>query len=314
MRGIKGEAAEINSLAQGIARLNNEITAGIARRRPAAERPARSARRADRRAVAEDFRERRRPGRRHGQRIHRQRPAAGARRGRRNQLTTVQIRSIRRSCSMRCRRRAPWTSRNISGGTLGGLLDWRSEMLDPARNELGRIGVALSDVVNAQHREGMDLTGALGGDFFASAAREVLDNGQHRHRHGHRDAHRRRRAHRPRLHPRDHRHAAGSCGDPGHGRGGAMTGTGTAADPFVADGLSDRGRRRSRRGDPFLIRPTRGAITDMSVPITDPSRIAAAAPIRTAADTANTGTGTISPGEVLDAECAAARSRHDRVH
>src|SRR5690242_7542869 len=28
-------------------------------------------------------------------------------------------------------------SRVISGGTIGGLLDWRSQMLDPARNELG---------------------------------------------------------------------------------------------------------------------------------------------------------------------------------
>jgi len=57
-------------------------------------------------------------------------------------------------------------SRVASGGTLGGLLDWRSQMLDPARNELGRIGVAITNQVNAQHREGMDLTGALGGNFF----------------------------------------------------------------------------------------------------------------------------------------------------
>ena len=57
-------------------------------------------------------------------------------------------------------------SRVVSGGTLGGLLDWRSQMLDPARNELGRIGVAIATQVNAQHREGMDLTGAMGGNFF----------------------------------------------------------------------------------------------------------------------------------------------------
>ena len=57
-------------------------------------------------------------------------------------------------------------SRSVSGGTLGGLLDWRREMLDPARNELGRITLAVASQVNAQHREGMDLTGALGGDFF----------------------------------------------------------------------------------------------------------------------------------------------------
>ncbi len=57
-------------------------------------------------------------------------------------------------------------SRSVSGGELGGLLDWRKQMLDPARNELGRITLAVASQVNAQHREGMDLTGALGGNFF----------------------------------------------------------------------------------------------------------------------------------------------------
>ena len=71
----------------------------------------------------------------------------------------------------------------ISGGTLGGLLDWRSQMLDPARNELGRIGVAIATQVNAQHREGMDLTGALGGNFFNIGAVDG-DAGHGQHRHG----------------------------------------------------------------------------------------------------------------------------------
>ncbi|HEV7609271.1 MAG TPA: flagellar hook-associated protein FlgK, partial [Steroidobacteraceae bacterium] len=66
-------------------------------------------------------------------------------------------------------------SRGVSGGTLGGLLDWRREMLEPARNELGRISLAISSQVNAQHREGMDLTGALGGDFFSVGGVGVTD-------------------------------------------------------------------------------------------------------------------------------------------
>ena len=43
----------------------------------------------------------------------------------------------------------------------------------------------------------------------------------------------------------------------------------------------------------------------MSVAITDPSRVAAAAPIRTSAASTNTGTGTVTPGEVLDPTNAA---------
>ena len=65
-------------------------------------------------------------------------------------------------------------SSSVSGGTLGGLMDFRREMLDPARNELGRIAVALTSVANAQHREGMDLQGDMGGDLFLVGAVEVL--------------------------------------------------------------------------------------------------------------------------------------------
>ena len=60
---------------------------------------------------------------------------------------------------------------NISGGTLGGMLQFRNAMLDPAHNALGRMSVGLAQVVNEQHRAGIDLNGQLGGDFFASAKR-----------------------------------------------------------------------------------------------------------------------------------------------
>src|SRR3954467_3807716 len=65
-------------------------------------------------------------------------------------------------------------SRSVSGGALGGLLDWRQQMLDPARNELGRITLAVASQVNDVHREGMDLTGALGGNFFNVGAVGVV--------------------------------------------------------------------------------------------------------------------------------------------
>ena len=43
----------------------------------------------------------------------------------------------------------------------------------------------------------------------------------------------------------------------------------------------------------------------MSVAVTDASRIAAAAPVRASAATTNTGTGTVTQGEVLDPTNAA---------
>jgi len=56
---------------------------------------------------------------------------------------------------------------SLSGGTLGGTLSFRTQVLDPTRNALGRISVGLASVMNTQHRSGMDLNGNLGGDFFA---------------------------------------------------------------------------------------------------------------------------------------------------
>ena len=55
----------------------------------------------------------------------------------------------------------------LTGGALGGLLEFRSRMLDPARQSLGQTAVAFVQQFNQQHASGMDLNGELGGDFFA---------------------------------------------------------------------------------------------------------------------------------------------------
>ena len=199
-------------------------------------------------------------------------------------------------------------SSTLSGGTLGGALDFRREMLDPVRNQLGQIAVGVASVVNAKQRQGMDLQGALGTDLFA-------------------------------LGPVGVQSAAGNAGSAtlsvtrtsigaltasdyimeynGSGwtarradTGAAvpLAGAGTVASPFVADGLSVVVGGTPAAGDSFKVTPTSGAIQGMSVLISDPSRIAAAAPIRTGFATANAGTGTISAGEVLDATNPALRS------
>ena len=56
----------------------------------------------------------------------------------------------------------------IKGGTLGGLLSYRSEALDAVQNELGRLAVGLAMSVNDQHAEGYDLNGNPGTDEFFS--------------------------------------------------------------------------------------------------------------------------------------------------
>jgi flagellar hook-associated protein 1 len=54
----------------------------------------------------------------------------------------------------------------LSGGKLGASLDARDDMLDPASNNLGRMALSIAETVNAVHRQGMTLDGALGGDLF----------------------------------------------------------------------------------------------------------------------------------------------------
>ncbi|NLO79816.1 MAG: flagellar hook-associated protein FlgK [Xanthomonadaceae bacterium] len=60
-------------------------------------------------------------------------------------------------------------SRQISGGALGGMLDFRRESLDPLRNELGLTARALIMQFNAQHAQGVSFDGGqarAGGEFF----------------------------------------------------------------------------------------------------------------------------------------------------
>ena len=65
----------------------------------------------------------------------------------------------------------------LSGGSLGGLLNFRSQLLDPSKNALGRVAIGMASAVNTQHRLGMDLKGALGGDMFTVASpQDVLSS------------------------------------------------------------------------------------------------------------------------------------------
>ncbi|GHT83599.1 flagellar hook-associated protein FlgK [Betaproteobacteria bacterium] len=67
--------------------------------------------------------------------------------------------------------------RVLSGGQLGGLLDFRREGLDPAQNRLGLIAATMAMAVNNQHKLGVDLDGALGLDFFKISSPRVLPLG-----------------------------------------------------------------------------------------------------------------------------------------
>jgi flagellar hook-associated protein 1 FlgK len=54
----------------------------------------------------------------------------------------------------------------VTGGTLGGLLRYRSDVLQPAANELGRLAVVASDQINTQLNQGVDANGNFGANLF----------------------------------------------------------------------------------------------------------------------------------------------------
>ena len=188
----------------------------------------------------------------------------------------------------------------VTGGSLGGALDFRRQMLDPARNDLGRISAALVSSVNQQQRQGIDLHGALGSDLFTVGAAVTLQSATNTGNASLLAV----RGDLAALKNYDlvlQKNAAGwSATRVDTGAAVALTGTGTNVDPLVVNGVSVTVSGVAAAGDRFLIRPTREAVAGLTVAVNSPSDIAAAAPIRATAAAANTGQATTTLGEVLD--------------
>lgn len=188
----------------------------------------------------------------------------------------------------------------LSGGEIGGALDFRREMLAPARANLGRIALALTDTFNTLHRNGMDRGGALGADFFAVPAPQALPastntgtaaasvsvvdlSGVQATRY-----------------ELTYNGSAYQLARADNGAAVTMTGSGTVLDPFLADGLALVLSGAPASGDRISIRAVDDVPGNLRLLVTDADRIAAAAPTRTRAALANTGGAEISAGTVVD--------------
>lgn len=64
----------------------------------------------------------------------------------------------------------------MSGGVIGGVLDFQSEVQRPAQNEIGRMAAVLASSFNELHREGYDLNGNTGKDFFNYSGPAVVSS------------------------------------------------------------------------------------------------------------------------------------------
>jgi flagellar hook-associated protein 1 len=188
----------------------------------------------------------------------------------------------------------------ISGGELGGLLSARSQVLDPARNAIGQVSVAVSTIVNQQQQSGMDLTGAQGQAMFTVGGVQVLpDSGNTGSA-----ALTVTRGALSSLTADDYKlqYSGGSwtLTDVTTGQAVAMTGSGTAGSPFQAAGLSIVTSGAPAANDSFLIQPTAAATAGFGVSLTDPAQIAAASLVQGTAGAANTGGATVTGAGVTD--------------
>ena len=193
-------------------------------------------------------------------------------------------------------------SSSITSGDLGGLLAARAQVINPALGQLGQVATALSQTVNSQQSQGLDLNGNLGANIFSvgtplatsssknadavTASVSVNANGLG--------------ALTSDSYVLSFQGGAPSLTDTTTGVSVTPTGAGTAASPYVANGVSIVLSGAPAASDQFLIQPTATAASNINVVMTNPSQIAAAGAIVTAAAGTNSGAATISSGTVLD--------------
>ncbi len=175
----------------------------------------------------------------------------------------------------------------VSGGSLGGLLQFRRETLDSTQNELGRIAITMAEAFNAQHKKGADLAGAPGEDFFSlkfpiPALADERNSGTAQFSIEIADA--------SKLTTRDYsmkfdngaytvKNKDGSALEVTLADGSKATSfTATdAANGVTFDGITITGTGTPQDKDSFALQPTRNGARDIGVAIDDPAKIAASA-------------------------------------
>ncbi|AXK66810.1 flagellar hook-associated protein FlgK [Burkholderia sp. IDO3] len=185
---------------------------------------------------------------------------------------------------------------SLSGGTLGGLLAFRNQTLDPAQAQLGAIATSFAAQVNGQNALGVDLSGMPGGKLFTIPDPAVYAN-------------------------------QGNTGNASPSVSFTNASQPTTSDYTLSyDGtnytLTDRasgtvvGQSTSmpasiggldfsfaagtqmNAGDQFTVLPTRGALDGFALATSSGSAIAAASPVVASAATTNSGSATITQGGV----------------
>jgi len=206
-------------------------------------------------------------------------------------------------------------SSQISGGQLGALSDFRTQVLTETQNSLGALAIGFADTFNAQQRLGQDLNGKLGIDFFNVPGLEILPSVNNDTSAPFNAQVTTALTDSSKLTGDEYLFSYSSA--TGYSITRQSDGFSEAIGPTLnydpaanipSAAFQDYGFSLSlasgapQDGDTFLIRPGRRGSQDLSMNISSPAEIAAAAPVRTSVNIlSNTGSGVISPGVVTDA-------------
>ena len=197
----------------------------------------------------------------------------------------------------------------MSGGELGALLDFRDDVLDPARSAIGRLGISVAVSLNEQQVQGMDLNGQLGEDFFVlpeptfggpatntGAINVSFDTANV-------DA----------LTTSDYRLTSDGVNLSLQRLSDGQVTTLSGAGPFNVDGLIIDVTAAPAAGDEWLLQPTKFAPRGLALALTDPRTVALASPVQSTAGIGNVSDAVIGRASVLDRDDAALLTTVDLV-
>ncbi|MBK5399967.1 flagellar hook-associated protein FlgK [Pseudomonas sp. TH39(2020)] len=189
----------------------------------------------------------------------------------------------------------------MTGGEIGGLLRYRSTVLDPAMNELGRVALVVADQMNSIQAQGIDKNGDFGSNLFnsinsaAQMAQRSIASGNNSAGSGNFDVSIEDTG---KLTINDYKVTFTSATDytvqrlPDNSSMGSFSTLTTPAP--VIDGFSlNLTGGTAAAGDTFKITPTRNAAANIKTEMTDSKRLAIAAPLGAAIAAGGSGTLTI---------------------
>ena len=202
---------------------------------------------------------------------------------------------------------------SFSGGSLGGLLRYRDDILDNVQGNVGVLAIAVTDMFNAQHRAGIDLNSNQGIDFFTPINTDALMRERIKASSNNSSPNDREASvaidNVSQMTGSDYRLNLGGSGTLNYTlvriSDQAVVSSGMLSSSFPQTIVTDQGFSINlssgsfQNSDSFLISPTLSAAENMALNIQDTASLALGSPIIASASLGNSGTGVISQGGII---------------